>query len=85
MDDHRTERPCRCGKGKLVTTWKSNDWGDTVGEHEEIACEDCARDFFRVPIWNRRAIELVWLEKSELELHNARLIAAGLEPFVPKP
>lgn len=35
-----TEHPCPCGKGKIVVTERSDDWGRSE-RHETMNCEHC--------------------------------------------
>src|SRR5690606_21087388 len=39
-DSYEYERPCACGKGKILVTIESNDWGNSRC-FEKILCDEC--------------------------------------------
>jgi len=40
-EDHRTVSSCRCGKGEIVHTWRSDDWGRSEDGETQLQCEYC--------------------------------------------
>lgn len=71
-DRTTTERPCPCGKGKIVITDASDDWGRS--EHDEtLECVECEQKYVYAQVRSRDDRPSRWVVRpSAAEVEQAR-------------
>jgi hypothetical protein len=71
-ESYEREQPCRCGKGKLKSTWSSDDWGQSTPVVETIVCDDCSAQYVLVPVLSCKDRGTSWLRKEDLPAYEAK-------------
>jgi hypothetical protein len=67
-----TKAPCRCGKGTIVVTDRSDDWGRTE-HHETMKCDDCEQRYVYAQVRERNDRPFQWITREHAaELEEAR-------------
>lgn len=71
-----TETPCFCGRGKIVQTYRSDDWGRSENS-EEMHCPECSTRYVLAQIRGRDDRPMRWVTREQYErIEVARLAAA---------
>ena len=73
-----SESPCFCGKGTLVSTSRSDDWGRSESS-EELRCTDCAKKYVLAQVRGRDDRPLRWITRQQFDQMETARVAAAQE------